>query len=813
VNEPPAPTVPALPNAPGEPWAPLAGSAAGPGSPIGPAGTAATSAPRRNWLVSLIGIVLVVTLAGVGVVQWRQFQVLNHSVQYQGDYLLIGLNQLETEFLRMRSELIEAAQNPEARQRLPLRYEIFVSRVKLLGTRSAARLIADPADFDHALGELQAFVRHADEYLGPRPTAVLDVPAMRALRSRLDELGGPVHALALEASHHVASQVELRNRVVREHNRTTIGLIVLLSVSTLGLALASMRQRRELEGRRLGLERLAANLRIAQGQAEAASQSKSAFLANMSHEIRTPFHGLLGMLALLRDSPLDARQEDYLRTASESADHLLVILNDILDMSKLESGSLGLTPEDVSLGRLVADIETLMRPQALAKGLALRAAVAPNLPERIHADPTRVKQVLFNLVSNAIKFSDAGSVTLSARPRPGGAVIDFNVTDTGIGMDEAMLARLFQRFTQGDESRSRRFGGTGLGLEISRNLARLMGGDIKVRSTPGQGSSFSFWLPLVTAKGPSGPVAAATLQAGPTRPLWVLVAEDHEVNRKYMGALLARMGHRAHFVQDGAQAVQALQRAATPFDIVLMDMHMPVMDGVAAATAIRALPGPAGAVPIITLTADAFAESRERCLAAGMNDFLAKPVDPQALAAMFCRYFEPLAAAVPAQAQIQGPSQAAVREPATAATPAPTPESSLLPPSSASAGALLDHDVINNVLSLLPRQRFVDLAEGFLNDGTALVARLQHALGDDRMDELRAAAHATKGVALNLGLSALAAAAEQVQVAARAASPHGAADAIERYAALLPTSRQALRGAYQVDPGAAMRVPAADAAP
>jgi CheY-like chemotaxis protein len=358
------------------------------------------------------------------------------------------------------------------------------------------------------------------------------------------------------------------------------------------------------------------------------------------------------MLGLLSATPLDGRQSGYLRTASASADHLLTLLNDILDTSRLESGRMTLAPYPVVLRELVAEVEALMRSQAQLKGLGFEIQVEPAVPTRVMLDATRVRQVLFNLLSNAIKFTEHGQVRLEvavSRLAPGAASdaraavpaaleestvdVEFRITDTGPGMDADTLARLFQRFSQGDESLSRRFGGTGLGLEISRNLARLMGGDVSVSSHVGQGSIFTFRVPLpVLPEAPDVPALARAAPPGQARTLRVLVAEDNEVNRMVMEAILSGMGHDVGFAENGEQAVQLATEQ--DWDIVLMDLHMPVMDGLDATRGIRSHShARRSVVPVVALTADVFVETRERCAAAGIQAFLTKPVDTSELAA------------------------------------------------------------------------------------------------------------------------------------------------------------------------------------
>jgi CheY-like chemotaxis protein len=486
----------------------------------------------------------------------------------------------------------------------------------------------------------------------------------------------------------------------------------------------------------------------------------------------------MGMLSLLRETGLTPRQIDFLRTATESADHLLALLNDILDMSQLESGRMTLSPAPVELRGLLRDVDALMRPQAIARSLALRIEAEPALPERVLADATRVKQIVFNLLSNAIKFSDRGSVSLDLRCRaaadgaPGKLELDFVVTDTGIGMDEAGLAQLFNRFMQGDTTRQRRHGGTGLGLEISRNLARLMGGDIVARSKIGEGSCFTFRMPAQALAEPATPPAAGSpAGAAPSRQLKVLVAEDHPVNRQYLASLLETLGHEATFTSNGQEALQAARNRR--FDVVLMDLHMPVLDGVGATRAIRALPDTAiSTLPIVALTADAFPETRERCLVAGMNDFLTKPVSPQKLATSLRRLF--------------GTSLLPERPPGSATPTAASATRSEPSP-------LVDAEAIALALQAMTPARLGSLITTFLDQGAETVKRLRAAVRDAQPLALRVNAHAAKGAALNLGLLGLATTAEALQEGAAHLPAHEIARLVQRFEDQLLQTRQAVK--------------------
>jgi CheY-like chemotaxis protein len=356
----------------------------------------------------------------------------------------------------------------------------------------------------------------------------------------------------------------------------------------------------------------------------------------MSHEIRTPMNGVLGMLESVLRSQLSASQRDEIVTARDSAATLLQILNDILDFSKIEAGKVVFEKISFSAGALADEVVSMLASQASRKGLRLGVDMDPGMPEWVIGDPTRARQVLVNLVSNAVKFTERGEVKVSLRYTPGSGADELavSVTDTGIGIDEAGRQLLFKHFTQADSSTTRRFGGTGLGLAICRQLVEGMGGRIGVDSQPGRGSTFWFRLPTRRGDEPQWidkPQADITIASR----VRMLVAEDNPVNQKVMRALLSVYPFDIVFVGDGEEAVRAV--AGSDFDLVLMDVCMPVMDGPSATRAIRALPSARSHVPIIALTANAMAGDRETYLSIGMNDYVSKPIDVRQLLAAVLR--------------------------------------------------------------------------------------------------------------------------------------------------------------------------------
>ncbi|WP_085902322.1 ATP-binding protein [Kiloniella majae] len=394
-------------------------------------------------------------------------------------------------------------------------------------------------------------------------------------------------------------------------------------------------------------QRTEEHLLAAKVEAEQSSRSKSEFLATMSHEIRTPMNGVVGMTNLLLESKLDEEQVEYTNSIKNSADHLLLLINDILDISKLEAGVSKLEISSFSLPGILESVTSAQRPKASSKNLALISEIDPDLPEWVKSDPTRLRQVLFNLVGNAIKFTDTGYIKITVtphKPRAGSTQwIKCSVEDTGIGISDGDQDRIFERFTQADGSSSRRHGGAGLGLSIVKRLSKQMSGEIGLESSLGNGSTFWFTVPLEvaeptqnedpttqTAPSARNNASASTQVVEPVtlsedEQLHVLIAEDNKINQMLLTKFFTKRGHKSDVAFNGLEALEYLKHQNP--DIILMDIQMPEMDGIEATKAIRALEGAKSQIPIVAVTANAMKGDRDTYIAAGMNDYVAKPVD------------------------------------------------------------------------------------------------------------------------------------------------------------------------------------------
>jgi len=513
----------------------------------------------------------------------------------------------------------------------------------------------------------------------------------------------------------------------------------------------------ELKQTQFQLEELNTALQQRTADAEAANAAKSRFLANMSHEIRTPMNAILGLLHLLQRTGLLPQQQDYVEKARLASQSLLNILNDILDFSKIEAGRMELETTSFRPDELLRTLEVFLSPAVQEKGIKLLFSIDAALPRILWGDALRLQQILLNLAGNAVKFTQQGQVVVSMRPlsiTSKRVEIEFSVKDTGIGIPTDKLDSIFEGFVQAESSTTRRFGGSGLGLAISRRLVRLMGGELEVESTPDKGSTFRFTVGFAQADNGQGTdvhqhdFRKNNVHEGRLQGMRLLVVEDNSLNRQVARELLSQEGALVDIVPDGLKGIDAITSACPPFDAVLMDIHMPGMDGYTATRRIRELPAMMD-LPIIAITANALSGDREKCIAAGMNDHVPKPIEIETLIAVLlrhCRGFT-VAPSVPEAAETECPG--------------------------------FD---LNKALARLGNNRglYARLAREFAVEQTRIMERVARHMQQGLITMVADELHTIKGVAAALGATALSRSAAKAETALRTGSEPAVRDPLLR---------------------------------
>jgi signal transduction histidine kinase/FixJ family two-component response regulator/HPt (histidine-containing phosphotransfer) domain-containing protein len=627
-----------------------------------------------------------------------------------------------------------------------------------------------------------------------------------------------------------ASNVSLAREVLRQANRAQAASKRRASKETADqarLLRVIEREREIMEDLRAREAERTEEMRMAKITADEANRAKSAFLAVVSHEIRTPMTGIMGMVRLLMDTQLTREQRDYAQTIQDSGDAMLALLNDILDFSKISSGGLDLEVIDFDLHRVVGSVAMLMNGHATQRGITLESDIDVDAPRFLKGDPTRIRQVLLNLVGNAIKFTQRGGVTLSLRAgdpalipasKPNLLPVTISVKDTGIGISEEAQKNLFNPFSQADSSIARKFGGTGLGLAICKRLIEAMGSDIELTSVEGQGTTFTFTLLLppgdqkaAASEGRAGAEFGAVSSLA--KPMDILVVDDNAVNRKVMEGLLARDGHRVTSVTGGREALDIL--AQRSFQLVFMDIEMPEMNGLEAMKLIREhMDARVAATPVVALTGNVGEEDRARYKEAGMKDIVAKPIDPERLRNILLAHGQAAkprnpspaksnekpvmfdltdaeldedsfadsveytstprlpAPETPApQPEAATPVTAENEIPARAAPDAPAAEPervpSLAPMPSALDETLINVAAVNALKASLGEGQLKEMLEGVFAHNKTVLPVLQTAFNDGDVETLRGCAHELKGMNGNFGLAALARMTETIERACR----------------------------------------------
>ena len=663
--------------------------------------------PLRLRLGAISALVLfAAALVVVGLVSWRQ-DSLAGSV---GGDAVWHAYKLDRDTVQMRSYLAQ----PEAvLSGLRLRFELFYSRLTLMRQGDVTELVAQiPAAVD-LIDEIEARIEALDDAIAG--LATLEMESRQDLEQRLEVLGNRTERLVIAINGYLAESATHERRQLQWLYGLLLVLILAMSFAALLVAMMLFREARDNAAARRDLETLSHELQATARRAESASRAKSEFLATVSHEIRTPLNGVIGMSDLLLEEPLEEHPRQYAATIHDSANLLLGLINELLDFSKIEAGRLDLEYQPLSLAALVEGSVSIFAARAESRGIGLEARVSEALPAWVMGDPARLRQVLLNLVSNAVKFTDQGRVVLEASLEDD-ETLRLEVRDSGCGIPAEQRERIFEPFRQGDASTARRFGGTGLGLAISRRLIDAMGGSIEMLSEPGVGSRFWCLLPLVPAAEPAQAVATGRAELGQPQGARLLVVEDNPVNQRVAQAMLERLGCRVTLAESGEAALALTERRH--FALIFMDVQMPDMDGLEVTRRLRQRHGWSATVPIVAMTAGGPGRERARCLAAGMNGYLTKPLLQEALLEVLRRHLG---------------------------------GSAMAPTLAMSQQTLADPLILSSLRDSLGEQGMASMVALYRDQAEAHLAQLTMALEAGDAGRLRHAAHQLKGESASLG--------------------------------------------------------------
>ncbi|MCW4149649.1 ATP-binding protein [Halomonas sp. 18H] len=715
--------------------------------------------PLRLKLGAISALLLFVgALLVVGLVVWRQ----------DSQFWRVGADttwhayKLDRDVVQLRNFLLSDRPGSESLEGVRLRFELLYSRLNLLESGDIAELLASVPLAASLAQDIQAHIRTIDDILGQAD--VMNDTVRNRVERELAAMSEPTERLVVSINSHLAESTTQERERLKWLYGLLLVLLLAMSVAAMMVVAFLFRESRDNAQARRTLEELSAELEVTAHQAQSASQAKSEFLATVSHEIRTPLNGVIGMSELLTEDALSRDARHYADTIQDSARRLLELINDILDFSKIEAGRLDLEARSFSLEEMLNGATSLFAPHAEAHGIALTLRIDPALPVHVISDPGRLRQILLNLLSNAIKFTEEGEVRVSAFLDQGELAIE--VSDSGCGIEPERQPLLFKPFQQGDPSTARRFGGTGLGLAICKRLVEALGGRIGMQSQLKSGSRCWLRLPLVA--GTEEPARAVpsvrrddnSVQQG----AHLLVVEDNPVNRQVAHAMLARMGFQVTLVSSGAEALECVEGEA--FDLIFMDVQMPDMDGLDVTRRLRASDGWAAEVPIVAMTAGGYGGDQARCLAAGMNGYLVKPIFQDDLHSVLRRHL----ACEPADSDARG-----------------TPND---------AEPLLDSEALDALEKSLGRAELQDLVRYYHQQVVGQLAALRQAVVQRDGDAVIHQAHQIKGESASLGASRVAAVAARVEQAGREDRFDALTPELQRLNNLFELSIQALEARW-----------------